>query len=304
MADFFHVKTISDVHRMLGLDKPKHPLISIIRHWPDVDEFEFDIKNVRLTSDLYLLSMKGDTKGSFKYGRNSYDFDEGTLVFMAPNQVLSFEDTADKSHGAGWTIFFHPDLIRKANLGQTIKNYSFFDYDLNEALHTSDQEKLTLENLVQQIEIELQQNIDKHSQELIIINLEMIMTYCHRYYDRQFYTRTNLNSDLVVKFEQHLEAYFSSVDLHDLGLPTVTQCGEALNMSGSYLSDLLRVETGRSAKDHIHAHIIEKAKTILLNTSNPINAVAYDLGFEYPQHFSKLFKSKTGLSPSAYRNLN
>ncbi|MFK7801354.1 MAG: helix-turn-helix domain-containing protein [Anaerolineae bacterium] len=306
MAEFFHIKTISEVHRVFGLEKPKHPLISIIRKWPTSD---FDFGNVKVISDLYTLSLKGKTKedarGSFKYGRNSYDFDEGTLVFMAPNQVVTFDEHVEyESHGSGWDILFHPDLIRKSPLGKTIKEYSFFDYDANEALHVSDKEKQMLADLVQRVETELQQNIDKHSQELIILNLESIMTYCHRYYDRQFYTRTNLNSDFVSKFEAYLKEYFSSADLQDLGLPTVTQCGDALNMSGPYLSDLLKVETGKSAKTHIHAHIIEKAKTILLNTNNPINTVAYDLGFEYPQHFSKLFKSKTGVSPSVYRNLN
>lgn len=302
MSEFFHINTVSEVYRLFGLEKPKHPLISIIRQWPAND---FDFGNVKVTSDLYTLSLKGNVSGSFKYGRNSYDFDEGTLVFMSPNQVVTFEEHVH--HGAsesGWDILFHPDLIRKAALGKSIKDYSFFDYDTHEALHVSDKEKQMLTDLVQRIEIELQQNIDKHSQELIIINLEMIMTYCRRYYERQFYTRTNLNSDLIVQFEQYLEAYFSSPALHELGIPTVTQCGQALNMSGSYLSDLLKVETGKSAIAHIHAHIIEKAKTILLNTNHSISAVAYDLGFEYPQHFSKLFKSKTGISPSEYRNLN
>ena len=301
MPEFIHVKTISEVHRMLGLDKPTHPLISIIRQWPEV---EIDLSNVKLTSDLYLLSMKGNLSGSFTYGRNAYDFEEGTLVFMAPHQAVSFANTAKESYDSGWTIFFHPDLIRKSNLWQAIKGFSFFNYDVNEALHVSDREKHVLANLVQQIEIELRQNIDKHSQELMILNLEAIMTYCRRYYERQFYTRTNLHSDFVSRFESYLEDYFASADLQELGLPTVTQCGEALNMSGSYLSDLLKVETGKSAKAHIHAHIIEKAKTLLLNTNQPINEVAYDLGFEYPQHFSKLFKSKTGLSPSVYRTMN
>lgn len=302
MPDFIHIKSIAEVHRLFGLEKPKHPLISIIRKWPEID---FDFGNAKVISALYMISLKGNVSGSFKYGRNSYDFDEGTLVFMAPNQVVTFDEHAQHDdYESGWDILFHPDLIRKAALGKTIKGCSFFDYNANEALHVSDKEKQMLADLVQRIEIELQQNIDRHSQELIILNLEAVMTYCQRYYERQFYTRTNLNSNFITQFEQYLEDYFSSDTLQERGLPTVKQCGEALNMSGSYLSDLLRLETGKSAKAHIHAYVIERAKTILLNTNDPINEVAYDLGFEYPQHFSKLFKSKTGISPSAYRNIN
>ena len=301
MSDFFHIKSVAEVHRLFGLEKPLHPLITIIREWPDVD---FDFGNAKVTSDLYLMGMKGNVKGSFSYGRNSYDYEEGTLAFIAPNQVTTFDDTDTKLDRNGWNILFHPDLIRKSELGKTIKEYSFFEYDINEALHTSEKEKQILSELVQRIEIELEQNIDKHSQELIIVNLESILKYCHRYYDRQFYTRTNLNKDFIVRFEKYLEVYFASEELKNNGLPTVMQCGKALNMSGRYLSDLLKLETGRSAKDHIHSYIIEKAKTLLLNSNSAVSEVAYDLGFEYPQHFSKLFRAKTGNSPSEYRNMN
>jgi AraC-like DNA-binding protein len=298
MAEFFRLKSISELHQLFALEKPTHPLISIIKEWPQTD---FDFSKTKMVSDLYVLGMKGNV-GTFKYGRNSYDYEEGTLVFMSPNQVASFENHDAELDYNGWSIFFHPDLIRKSNLDKEIKEYSFFDYGLNEALHVSDKEKRMLADFVQRIETELQQNIDKHSQELILVNLDSILKYCLRYYDRQFYTRTNLNKDLIDRFEKLLELHFSSDDLKSKGLPTVTQCGEALHMSGSYLSDLLRLETGRSAKDHIHSFIIEKAKTLLLSSNNTVGEVAYDLGFEYPQHFSKLFKSKTGNSPSEYRN--
>jgi AraC-like DNA-binding protein len=301
MSNFFHTKSISEVHHSFGLEKPLHPLITIIREWPKID---FDFSNVKMTSDLYLIGMKGNIRGTFKYGRNSYDYEEGTLAFIAPNQVTTFENSEKDLDIGGWNIIFHPDLIRQSELGKTIKEYSFFDYDINEALHISDKEKQILTDLVNRIETELDQNIDKHSQELIISNLETLLKYCRRYYDRQFYTRTNLNKDYITRFENYLETYFASDELMNNGLPTITQCGEALNMSGRYLSDLLRVETGRSAKDHIHGYIIEKAKTLLLNTNLSVSGVAYDLGFEYPQHFSKLFKSKTGSSPSEYRSLN
>jgi AraC-like DNA-binding protein len=302
MEAFYHIKSISEVHTSFGLEKPLHPLITIIRKWPEV---AFDFSNVKITSDLYLLSMKGKIKGTtFRYGKNSYDFEEGTLVFLAPNQVASFSDPIEELDDSGWTIMFHPDLIRKSELVRTIKAFSFFNYETNEALHVSEKEKQSLLELVEKIHLELHQNIDKHSQDLIIQNLETILKYSNRYYDRQFYTRTNLNKDFIVRFVQYLEDYFSSEDLISKGIPNLTECGKALNMSGSYLSDLLKLETGRSAKDHIHSYIIEKAKTTLLNKGVSVSEVAYNLGFEYPQHFSKLFKSKTGMSPTEYLNLN
>jgi AraC-like DNA-binding protein len=301
MADFFHLKSIAELHHVFGLEKPLHPLISIVREWPEID---FDFGSTKVVSDLYLLGMKGNVRGSFKYGRNSYDYEEGSLVFLAPGQVATFDDADAEVDRNGWNIFFHPDLIRKSILGKTIKDYSFFNYDINEALHVSNKEKQMLVDLVRRIETELGQNIDKHSQELILVNLESILKYCHRYYDRQFYTRTNLSKDFVDRFQNFLEVYFASEELNDKGLPTLAQCGKALGMSGSYLSDLLRLETGRSAKDHIHAYVIERAKTLLLSSNVAVSGVAYELGFEYAQHFSKLFKAKTGISPSAYRNGN
>lgn len=301
MDKFLHISSIKQVHELFQLGKPLHPLIMLIRKWPESD---FDFSKIKLTSDLYLLSMKGRIKGtSFLYGRNSYDFEEGTLVFLAQNQVISFNEPIEELDDSGWTILFHPDLIRQSELGKTIKNYSFFKYETNEALHLSDKEKQSLFELVKKIELELNQNLDKHSQDIIIQNLESILKYSNRYYDRQFFTRTNLNKDFVSKFEQYLENYFSSPDISEKGIPSVKQCGEALHMSGSYLSDLLKNETGRSAKDHIHTYLIEKAKTTLLNSNTSISEIAYRLGFEYPQHFSKLFKSKVGLSPSEYRTL-
>jgi len=225
MPNFFHVKSVTQVHDLFGLKKPLHPLITIVRKWPDAD---FDFSNVKLTSDLYLLSMKGKMDGtSFRYGRNSYDFEEGTLVFLAPNQVVSFVDPIEELDDSGWSILFHPDLIRRAELGKTIKEYRFFKYEANEALHLSGREKQSLIELVEKIGLELNQNIDRHSHDLIIQNLETIFKYSTRYYDRQFYTRTNLNKDYAVKFEKYLERYFASTELTERGIPSITQCGEA-----------------------------------------------------------------------------
>lgn len=296
------IQSISEAHRLLGLEKPKHPLISVYYHTPEVIANTADIS---VSGNLYYIAMKDGIRGSFKYGRSSYDFEEGTMMFLAPNQVYTPpEQVETDNQSKGWSILFHPDLIRQSNLGKIMDEFSFFDYDVNEALHLSDKEKQAIHELLEKIEEEINQNIDKHSQELININLESLLKYCKRYYDRQFYTRTNWNKDFVIRFEKYLKKYFSSDNLIEKGIPTIQQCGEALNMSGHYLSDLLKVETGKSAKEHIHLHVIEKAKTLLLSTNHSISEIAYDLGYEYPQNFSKLFKSKTGLSPREYRNLN
>ncbi|MEY4531067.1 MAG: hypothetical protein RLZZ156_1788 [Deinococcota bacterium] len=301
MTEIIQLKTIAELHRFFALDKPLHPLISIA--WHKADQ-KFSFGEIRVTSDLYQVSMKGNMRGAFTYGRNSYDFEEGTLVFTAPGQVAAFKQSDFELSNSGWSLTFHPDLIRKSELGRTIKDYSFFDYAVFEALHVSEKESNILTELVKKVEIELQQNIDDHSQDLMIVMLEAILKYCRRYYNRQFHTRTNLNKDLIVRFEQYLETYFASEELLERGLPTVTQCGEALNMTGSYLSDLLKLETGKSALTYIHAHVIEAAKTLLLNTNDSVGEVAYRLGFQYQQHFSKLFKAKTGISPSDFRNIN
>ncbi len=303
--DIIHISSIAEVYKFLQTETPPHPLITIIRRWPKVS---MDLSQVKFTSELYYMAMKREIRGSFQYGRNSYDFQEGTMIFIGPGQVANFSHAAqfmDKDTASdGWTILFHPDLIRKSTLGEMIHKYSFFEYDTNEALHLSEKERIFINTLVDTIEEELQQNIDRHSQELIIQNLETILKYSSRYYDRQFYTRTNFNKDLVSQFNQYLHSYFESEELVDKGIPTLDQCGDAFSMSGPYLSDLLRTETGKSAKEHIYAQLIERSKTVLLNSSEPVSQIAYQFGFEYPQNFSKLFKSKTGLSPTEYRNIN
>jgi AraC-like DNA-binding protein len=257
----------------------------------------------RVSTDLYFIALKDGIKGSFQYGRNSYDFEEGTLTFMKPGQVMSSVEAEYTSDSEGWYLFFHPDLIRRSSLGRSIDEYSFFEYDVNEALHVSDEEKRDLGELVEKIRKEINKNIDKHSQKLIVTNIELLLDYCSRYYDRQFYTRTNLNKDMISSFEQILKDYFASRKQYETGIPSVKYCAEELNMSANYLSDLLKKETGQNARDHIQSFIIDKAKTMLLNTDDTISQVAYQLGFEYSQHFSKLFKAKTGMSPKEYRTI-
>ena len=302
MKKIIRVKSITEVHDIFGFDKPKHPLVSLL----PIDErmTQFDYGNNNYTFDFYQISLKEGLKGSWTYGRNSYDFSEGTMTFLKPNQVIKVETSGERERNGGWTLIFHPDLIRKSNLGRTIEEYSFFNYEVSEALHLSDDEKQSLKELAKKIEREYQQNIDKHSQEIIIANIEMMLKYCKRYYDRQFYTRTNLNKDLISKFEKVMHDYYNSDNPAEHGLLSVKYCAKVLNMSSNYLGDLIKNETGRSAKDHIHDFIINSAKTTILGSNKTISEIAYNLGFEHPQSFNKLFKARTGMSPSQYRNLN
>jgi AraC-like DNA-binding protein len=300
MGEIYHIKSITEAHQLLGLESPKHPLISIFRH---TKQMNTDFNDMKLSSNLFYIALKDKISGGFKYGRNTYDFQEGTLIFVAPNQILTPEETLVLDF-EGWSILFHPDLIRNSELGNAINNYSFFNYDVMEALHLSNTEKQGLTDCVNKIENEINQNMDKHSQELIIHNLESILKYSSRFYDRQFYTRANLSKDYLSKFEAFIKGYFDNNNQLEKGIPTVKQCGIEMNMSGHYLSDLLKNETGKSLIEHLHLQLIDRAKNSLLSTNDSVSQIAYSLGFGYPQYFSKLFKSKTGMSPSKYRNLN
>jgi AraC-like DNA-binding protein len=239
------------------------------------------------------------------YGRNSYDYEDGTLIFVGPGQTLQIaidEDNPTSDYDS-WTLLFHPDLIRRSELGKKIDAYTFFTYNVNEALHLSDDEKRTLEEIISRIEKEYSRSIDRHSQELIVSQIKLLLDYCTRFYERQFHLRSNLNKDIVSEFEQLLKDYFNSDNPSKNGIPSVKYFGEALNLSPYYLSDLLKKETGRNTQEYIHDYIIERAKTALLNSNDPVSQIAYDLGFEYPQHFSKVFKNKTGMSPKEFRKV-
>ena len=302
MSELITIDSIVTVHQMLGIAPPKHPLVSII--WAkDLTKF-YEYIDQKFVTGLYMIALKDGIEGSMGYGRNSYDFTDGMMIFTKPNQVIIPEHKEISSDSKGWMLLFHPDLIRKSELGKSIDTFTFFDYELHEALHLSDEEKQTVLDLVLKIEKEYQQNIDKHSQKLITSNIELLLNYSTRYYDRQFYVRTNLSQDRVSEFEHFLKHYFSSDKPSELGIPSVKYCGEQLHMSPNYLSDLLKKETGRNAKDHILSFVINKAKNELLATSTSVSEIAYTLGFEYPQHFSKLFKKYTGTSPAKYRLLN
>ena len=302
MKEIKRLRSISEVHEFYGFEKPKHPLVSVLL----IDErmTNFDYGDDRYTFDFYQISLKEGIRGALSYGRNTYDFQEGTMTFIKPNQVVKVETSEDYTRSNGWTLLFHPDLIRRSELGKTIEYFSFFDYETNEALHLSIDEKNALTQFVQKIEQEYNQNIDKHSQDIIIANIDMILKYCKRYYDRQFYTRTNLNKDLISKFEEVMRDYYRSDKPFEQGVLSVKYCAQSLNMSSNYLGDLIKTETGRNAKDHIQEYMIDLAKTKIIGSTQSISEIAFSLGFEYPQGFNKLFKAKTGVSPSQYRNLN
>ena len=299
--NIIEIETISQVHNVLGMPKPKHPLVSVI---PMDKMSNYDYGDFTYILHMFLISLKMGVSGSITYGRNKYDFQEGTIVFSKPEQSLRYSENEQVEGDNGWTLIFHPDLIRKSELGRNIDNYTFFSYEANEALHLSEDERNSITEIVQKIENEYKQNIDRHSQELIIANIELILKYCTRYYDRQFYTRTNINKDAVSRFENLIKEYYKSENPLNLGVPSVKFCAAELNMSSHYLSDMLRKETGKSAQEHIYNFLIDKAKTRLLASGETVSQIAYELGFEYPQHFSKLFKSKTGISPAEYRKVN
>ena len=304
VMESFEINSISQAHRAMGLPTPKHPLVTVVQT-KDFDT-ELNFNGVKIINNLYQITLKQLGCGNLMYGKNSYDYEEGTLVFTSPGQVTVFEGEipTENDTDEGWILAFHPDLIRKSTLSDKIDTYSFFHYDVNEALHLSEEELSTIEGLLDKIVKEYSQNLDKYSQNLIISNIELLLDYCTRFYDRQFYTRTNLNTDIVSKFERLLKTYYQTDVVNELGIPNVQYLADKLNYSANYLSDLLKKETGKTAQEHIHLFVIERAKNTLLNTNQSISEIGYALGFEYPQHFSNLFKSKTGFSPSEYRNLN
>jgi len=305
MKKNIEINTISQSLQMVGLPSPEHQLVSIVYN-RDIKSAE-NLQGIKIINNLYTVIFKPtDNCSSFSYGRNTYDYEQGTLVFTAPGQVMEFnKDTAaEQIDPDGWTLIFHPNLFRKSDLANKINRYSFFHYDSNEALHLSDKELKTIEDLLDKIVQEYSQKLDRHSQHLIVSNIELFLDYCLRFYDRQFFSRTNLNTDTISKFERLLNHYYISDKVSQTGIPSVEFCAKQLNVSPNYLTDLLKKETGKTTLEHIHLFLIEKAKNSLLNSSNTISEIGYSLGFEYPQHFSNLFKSKTGFSPTEYRHLN
>ena len=296
-----HSKSISELHKNMGLDTPSNPLISIID--TKILSYGKDAVGNRFSSDLYCIAMK-DSNCVIDYGRNHYDFQEGVLIFTAPNQIITLTKPQKLNEVEGWMLYFHPDLIRKHPLGKLIDKMTFFNYEVNEALHLSKNEQQTLNQILSLIFSEISERIDTYSQHVLASHIELILSYSIRFYERQFITRSNNNLDVISKVEQLLRDYMNNKIQYLENPPTIKYLSDHCCLSPNYLSDLLSKETGRSALDHINDAIIEKAKSILLTTDDSITGISYSLGFNYPHYFSRLFKQKTGISPTEYRQLN
>ena len=299
MNDIHKFITIDEYHKAMG-NETLHQLVSIVDFSKAKHKGDYPAGH---SFGFYTVFLKDQNCGDMKYGRNYYDYQDGTLVFLSPDQVVTIENR--KSHQPkGWALMFHPDFIRGTTLGRAMKDYTFFSYDVFEALHISEQERATILECFHNIEVELHRNIDKHSQKLIISNIELFLNYCSRFYDRQFITRNYVSSDILSRFETLLNSYFNSQEPQIKGLPTVKFCADELNLSANYLGDLLKKETGKSAQEHIQLHLINAAKERLYDNSRSVSEIAYELGFEYPQYFSRLFKKRTGMTPNEYRTAN
>ena len=289
--------SISELHRALGLPKPLHPLISLV----DYSNIKADSTELEkgILFNFYKISYKKNYTGKVKYGQSYYDFDEGGLSFVSPNQVISVSD--DEGDYGGYTLLIHPDFIRNFPLGKKIKDYGFFSYTVAEALFLSDKEKEIIIGLFKNIETELDSAIDLFSQEVVVSQLELLLSYSKRFYNRQFITRKSASNDLLSKTEELLDNYFSVEKSLLKGLPSVQEIAAELNVSSHYLSDMLRSLTGRNTQQHIHSRLVDKAKELLITTNLTVAEVAYQLGFEHPQSFNKLFKNKVKVSPVKYR---
>lgn len=293
------INSISELYRLLGLSKPQHPLISVLK-LSDIPPSTFD-GSISLLLNFYTVSLKRNVKSKIKYGQNYYDFDEGVMALMAPGQIIS-TDNSGNEEAVGWWLVFHPDFIRSYPLDKTIKSYGFFSYAVNEALHLSEKEEKMLQNIMKSIQQEYDSSIDHYSQDVMVSHLELLLNYANRFYNRQFITRKTASNDLLLKLDDVLTEYFNSEKVQELGLPTVHYISGQMAVSANYLSDMLRSLTGQNTQQHIHNKLIEKAKEILTSTTLSVSEIAYQLGFEHPQSFSKLFKSKTNLSPLEFRS--
>ncbi|NRF40666.1 AraC family transcriptional regulator [Pedobacter foliorum] len=276
-----------------------HPLVNIV----DLSKAEARF-NGKANYGFYAVFLKEIKCGDLHYGCNYYDYEEGTLVFVGPGQVMGIENNGELYQPKGQALVFHPDLLRGTSLGRQIAEYNFFSYEVHEALHLSESERKLIYDSYAKIQYELERGIDKHSKTLIVSNIELLLNYCVRFYDRQFITRENVNKGILQKFEELLNEYFSSDKPKEIGLPTVSYCADRLNLSANYFGDLIKKETGKSAQEYIQLKTMDLAKEKIFDVTKSVSQIAYELGFKYPQHFSRAFKQQVGHSPNEYRNLN
>lgn len=293
------IKTINEFHKLRGLAKPEHPLISVV-NMEDIT-IPPGANETSIVFDFYFISLKRVPNATYKYGQNDYDFSEGTLFFMSPNQILGINAASYTEKPSGWVMLIHPDFLWNTSLAKNIRKYGYFDYSANEALFLSEKEETILNNIAESIKQEYHSNIDRFSKQIIITHLENFLSYAERFYNRQFITREKVNHQLLERLDKLLTDYFNNEDLITKGLPTVQHISETLNISPNYLRGLLNVLTGQNTQQHIHDKLIQKAKEKLSTTALSVNEIAYGLGFEHPQSFSKLFKAKTRQSPLEFR---
>ncbi|CAH1213334.1 hypothetical protein PAECIP111893_03671 [Paenibacillus plantiphilus] len=295
------IESISVLHDILGCAKPRHPLITLI-DYNTINPRASDY-NVSFKLNFYMISLKQNAECELIYGREYYDFHEGSLMFAAPGQVLAKGNRNSNEKSDGWMLCFHPDLIRGSALWHKMPEYSFFEYEANEALHLSDQEKEIVDRIVSHIQVEYSGNLDTYSNDLLISNLEVLLNYAKRFYGRQFITRTAVVKDSVAKFEKLLQQRCSTEAIEEEGMPSVKGLAQAMGYSPNYLSDMLKKETGKTAQEFIKLHMLEIAKRLLATTKDPIYLIAERLGFEQPSSFTKFIKMQLGLSPADYRRM-
>lgn len=296
MGTIVKMNTVQEYNRTFGVET-LHPLISVV----DFSTLK-SLKHGRINFGFYAVFLKQLNCGELSYGRSTYDYQEGTLVFVAPGQVAGVDDEGETLNPQGWALLFHPDLLRGTSLGRKMKEYSFFCYEINEALHTSERERQIIINCLLEIREELERGVDKHSKNIIASAIELLLNHCQRFYDRQFITRETLNKNILVRFENLLNDYFESELPQTVGLPSVQYAADKLHLSANYFGDLIKRETGTSAQESIQLFVIDKAKELLYDENKTVSEVAYELGFNYPHHLSRLFKKVVGVSPNEYRS--
>lgn len=295
-----HFDTLSTYLDYLQLPRPEHPMISVLSSRGGGSLPCPRASSPPITNDCYTISLKKHVKGTLNYGRTKYDFTNGALIFIAPRQVLQWDESVVFEQ-KGFSINLHEDFLRGTELGSRIRQYGFFSYSTNEALHLSPSEEIQIESIVKNIDIEYQNNQDEFSKEIILSQLDTLLKYANRFYERQFLNRKELSSDLLSRFSSQLSIYFDSGEIERSGMPSIEQIASDISVSQRYLSDTLKRVTGKTATEHIHLRVIDEAKNVLLQPRRSISEVAYKLGFVHPPYFSRLFKKKVGLSPTQYR---
>ncbi|MGL5271983.1 MAG: helix-turn-helix domain-containing protein [Phocaeicola sp.] len=299
MKKIVKLDTIDAYNKLYGLET-LHPLVAVI----DLTKATQSVNHITMDYGVYALYLKEDKSCNLKYGRREYDYQEGTIVSFAPGQVVEVVTPEDEFQPKVYGILFHPDIMRRTSLGENIEKYNFFSYSSYEALHLSLQERKIVLDCLEKIDQELKHGIDRHSKQLIAMNIELLLNYCLRFYERQFTTREEANYDILQKLEQLVSSYWENNLSKELGLPTVKYFAEKVYLTPNYFGDLIKKETGKSAQEYIQLKLIERAKKLIAQSNKTMSEIAYELGFQYPQHFGRLFKKHTGITPNEYRTMN